>query len=418
MIDNDNRSPSASEPETTGNFLVLYAGDAHAALANLFTDGGISTSSTAEVGASEAKQPSENNSALILHNLNIAVVKAPVETLETISTAEVEGGNPILTIEPERVVFAQEDSVTTPAVEGSPETWGLAITQVPNSLFSGRGIRICILDTGLDLNHPDFAGRQIVSNSFIDGEGVQDGHGHGTHCTGTACGPLQPSQSPRYGIAYEAEIYIGKVLNNEKGRGTDGSIIAGINWAVENQCAIISMSFGTRTIIGQPFSQVYETLARRAMAQGTLIIAAAGNDSFRSFDNPIFNPVEHPGNCPSIMAIGAVDSKLEVSPFSNRGLNPNGGEVDLVGPGVEVYSSWSHSSLTLPQNYNTIDGTSMATPHVAGIAALLAQANPGVRGKALWNLLLQTARPLASLNVSDVGSGLVQAPLVISSNGT
>ncbi len=98
-----------------------------------------------------------------------------------------------------------------------------------------------MLDTGFDVGHPDFAGRRVVTQSFVPGEQAQDGHGHGTHCIGTDCGPRQPGQLPRYGIAYEAEIYAGKVLSNA-GSGTDAGILAGIQWAIANGCQVISMS--------------------------------------------------------------------------------------------------------------------------------------------------------------------------------
>jgi subtilisin len=115
-------------------------------------------------------------------------------------------------------------------------------------------------------------------------------------------------------------------------------------------------------------------------------------------------PVSHPANCPSIMAIAAVDAQMQIAYFSNGGLNPQGGQIDLAGPGVAVHSSWPRPAL-----YNTISGTSMATPHVAGVAALLAEANPNARGVSLGALLAREARRL-TLPSRDVGSGLVQAP--------
>ena len=156
---------------------------------------------------------------------------------------------------------------------------------------------------------------------------------------------------------------------------------------------------------GQKPSTVFENTARRALALGTLIVAAAGNDSHREYDPPYIAPVEHPANCPSIMAVAAVDSSLQVAWFSNAGQEPNGGQVDIAGPGVDVYSSW-----ILPKRYNVISGTSMATPHVAGIAALHAEANPGITAVDLWTRLVKSARSIGQA-AGDVGSGLVQAPL-------
>jgi subtilisin len=286
------------------------------------------------------------------------------------------------------------------ALDESQAAWGLQLTKALESCYSGRGVRVAILDTGFDLGHPDFTTRTLVGETFIDGEAVQDGHGHGTHCIGTSCGSQHPDTLPRYGVAYDAEIYAGKVLSNQ-GSGADRGILAGIEWAVANDCRIVSMSLGARTRPGQSFSRVFETAAQRALAAGTLIVAAAGNESNRPGQ---VNPVAHPANCPSILAVAALDSQLAVAPFSNRGINPDGGQVDIAGPGVKVYSSWP-----MPTRYRTINGTSMATPHVAGVAALLAEAHPQATTAELKNLLLQGARRLP-LPSSDVGVGLVQAP--------
>ena len=216
----------------------------------------------------------------------------------------------------------------------------------------------------------------------------------------------------RYGIAYNAEIFAGKVLSNA-GSGDDGGILAGIAWAIGNGCQIISMSLGASTRRGTPFSPIYEEVAKRALSQGTLIIAAAGNESFR----PSFiNPVGRPANCPSIMAVAALDKRLQVASFSNGSINLDGGQIDLAGPGVDVYSTWSTDPNTVkppvglgPSRYQTIAGTSMATPHVAGIAALYVEAT-GKRGLELWALLMRDAQRL-DLSSADAGIGLVQAPV-------
>ena len=243
----------------------------------------------------------------------------------------------------------------------------------------------------MDLGHPDFVGRNITSRSFVAGQAVQDGHGHGTHCIGTACGSKRPAQLPRYGVAFESQIFAGKVLSNQ-GSGGDAGILAGIQWAINNQCAVISMSLGAAVSPGQGFSQIFEQVARRALAAGTLIIAAAGNESNRP---ALIAPVGHPANCPSIMAVGAIDQQFLVARFSCGGLNPQGGQVDIAGPGVAVISSFPRPVLR-----RTLSGTSMATPHVAGIAALIAQANPGARGRVLASLLMQ-ARTVGGSAVAE-----------------
>ncbi len=200
-------------------------------------------------------------------------------------------------------------------------------------------------------------------------------------------------------MAYEAEIYAGKVLSNA-GSGADGGILSGIDWAITNGCAVVSMSLGAATTPGQAFSRTYERVATRAMAKGTLIIAAAGNESDRRVGR--VNPVGHPANCPSILSVSAIDVARKMAWFSCGSVDAIGA-IDLTGPGVDVYSSWP-----TPLRYKRISGTSMATPHISGLAALIAQAT-GARGYELWARLSQTARRLPLPN-SDVGAGLGQAP--------
>jgi subtilisin family serine protease len=310
-----------------------------------------------------------------------------------------------LLVEPERYVRASgladgPIATTLPLADTQLATWGLQATRILSSRYAGRGIRVAILDTGVDLEHPDFAGRTIVSQSFVTGLPVDDGNGHGTFCAGVACGPQQPGQPPRYGIAFGADLYIAKVLDDNAG-GTDGNILAGIDWAVRNNCAVISMSLGSPVAVGDSYPHVYEQVAARALAAGSLLIAPAGNASQRP---ETIAPVEHPANCPSILAIGALDPSFAVAPFSNGGLNRNGGEVNLAAPGIAIFSAAPRPTL-----YQTASGTSMAAPYAAGIAALLAEANPAARGAALQALLLQSFVALVA-PARDVGAGLVQAP--------
>lgn len=201
---------------------------------------------------------------------------------------------------------------------------------------------------------------------------------------------------PRYGIAYRSSMLVGKVLNH-LGSGTMSGVFAGMDWAVAQRADIISMSLGVKVAPKQTYLPTFEALAARALKKGVLIVAAAGNDSARP---GLVAPVSSPANCPSIMAVGAVDKALKVAPFSNGGLNAPGGEVNIVGPGVDVLSSFPGHP-----GWARLSGTSMATPHVAGLAALYA-AKTGYRGKKLWDILLKTAKPLGG-GVKAVGKGLV-----------
>jgi subtilisin len=300
----------------------------------------------------------------------------------------------------------QENGGVAPtAFDESSFTWGLQVTKAATSRFSGRGIKVAVLDTGLDLGHPDFTGRNIGSRSFVPNQTVQDGRGHGTHCIGTACGPRSPFRTPgrppSYGCAPHCDIFAGKVLSNQ-GSGATAGIIAGMQWAIANGCQVISMSLGRRIRLDEKgFNRAYEQVAQVGLQRGTLTIAAAGNESARP---SMINPVAEPANSPSILAVGALDESLSPASFSNGGLFLPHGAVNIAGPGVNI-----HSSFPRPILYRRLPGTSMATPHVAGIGALWAEANGLFRGVALGRQLLHSARRLP-LPPRDVGAGLVQAP--------
>jgi len=292
------------------------------------------------------------------------------------------------------------------------ESWGLRATLGTTSGPSGRGAKVAILDTGFDFLHPDFQdGRIKASMSFVDATNGQDRHGHGTHCTGVACGPLK-RDGKRYGMACEADIYIGKVLNDQ-GSGGDSGIIRGIEWAMRQGCDVISMSLGDPSHPGS-YDRTYEHIANRAILSGTAMIAAAGNESRRPSN---VRPVSSPADTPSILAVGAIDEAMNPGVFSNGGLFGNGGSVDCVAPGVRIYSSLPSTSgfhlqtlnPSLSSSYGFLDGTSMATPYVAGIAALIKQARPTWHGFAVMNEIMQHVKAL-NLPARDVGKGLVQAP--------
>jgi len=362
--------------------------------------------------------------ALVFPELNVAVVAAPAAAdpafVQAAAAPDVD--SPILAIEPETFVFpyaegwqdylrgfaaaadriahdlagADAAAARMPApqleeVAAAAATWGQIATRATTSRFSGRGIKVAVLDTGFEFRHPDFQGRAFTQQSFIAGQTAQDGNGHGSHTAGTACGPRMPAGVPRYGTAYEASIFVGKVLSNTGG-GTSGTVLAGMNWAVANRCEVISMSLGAD---GVPPQTYYTQAGQNALNAGCLIIAASGNASRRP---GVIAPAGAPANSPTIMSVAAVDANRRVAFFSA------GGKVNIAGPGVNVFSSWF-----LPKRYETEMGTSMATPHVAGAAALWAQSNSALRGQRLWNALVQHALHLP-FPASDVGAGLVQCP--------
>lgn len=371
----------------TGRQIITFNGDAKtgdmvAALSDL---GPMAAAS--DWGGSDVDMDQVGDAVtLLFEETGTAILTPAGMPVGTLSSDMVEAAPAILSIEPELFAFPSADPVTAAA----NATWGLIATGVLNSKYTGQGIKVAVLDTGMDLQHPDFVGRLITPSSFVPGQQVQDLHGHGTHCIGTACGPRAPAKVPRYGIAHNAHIFAGKVLSNS-GIGSVGGVLAGINWAIANGCQVISMSLGSKAG-PQVF---YEQAAQRALAAGSLIIAAAGNDSNRP---SYIYPTGAPANSPSVVAVAALDVNHNVATFSN------GGKIEIAGPGVDVFSS-----LPMPRQYGTFSGTSMATPHVAGIAALIAESNAGYRGAALAARLKTLAQALPH-PVSDVGAGLVQAP--------
>ncbi|GCE39597.1 possible subtilisin [Rhodococcus wratislaviensis] len=414
----DGEGPSAdSRAETTGRQVVVFTDDGRrtdptALLRSLTGVSTVTRSGEFDSSAMDLEQV-EAADAVVFDELGIAVVAADPDQLEALRAATAAPDVAVLSVEPELVHHAL-DSEDTVVEIARPEngavaaedtehfldtrefTWGLQATRTTTSTCSGRGVRIAVLDTGFDLTHPDFHGRTITAQSFIPGAAPQDGHGHGTHCIGTACGPTAAAGTRRYGVAHEADIFVGKVLSDQ-GRGVDGGILAGIEWAIANGCQIVSMSLGADVA---SVSVAYETVGQRALAAGVLIVAAAGNNANRAAGRP--GLVGVPANSPSIMAVAAVDPGLGLANFSAASNPVTGGEIDVAGPGVGVFSS-----VPMPVRYGSKSGTSMATPHVAGIAALWC-AETGRTGRDLWSLLTQHSRRLA-LQSLDVGAGLIQA---------
>jgi subtilisin len=250
--------------------------------------------------------------------------------------------------------------------------------------FTGRGITLAVLDTGFDLHHPDQP-RILDSRSFVPGEPVQDVHGHGTHCIGVAAGPLSTQGRVPYGVAPGADVLVAKVLDRH-GRGWDHQILDAIDWAIDLGASIVSMSLGAERVVDEPYPEAYEAIAK-AVGDRVLLVAAAGNES----NEPHYlRAVGNPAACPSILAVGAIDRDSRVAPFSCRQLDTVGA-LDLVGPGVAVYSAWPGGG------HRLLSGTSMATPQVAGLAALFAErGGTALRGKALWNQLVASARALGA----------------------
>ena len=268
---------------------------------------------------------------------------------------------------------------------GKSEWLGKSVRNEP----TGKSVRLAVLDTGFDFTHPDFAGRTIHRKSFVGRQAI-DKDGHGTHCAGIAAGGRKGKAGFRYGVASGSRLYIAKILDDE-GEGADGLALAGIEWALEKGCRVISMSFGAEP--EQGYSAIFEQVAQTVMASRCLLVAATGNDSKRGR----MAPVNHPANCPSILAVGALTAEMKVAEFSC------GGQVDVAAPGDQILSAKAGGGHVVES------GTSMAAPFVAGIAALLWEQHPEASAWEIWTRLTQQARRLR-LPASAVGAGLVYLP--------
>ncbi len=320
------------------------------------------------------------------------------------------------------------EGVELPLATPAGNTWGVDAVGATNSSFDGSGITVAVLDTGIDPNHPAFAGVNLQRRNFTT-EGDDDINGHGTHCGGTIFG--QDVDGTRIGVARNiSKALIGKVLG--QGGGSSATLANAINWAAENGANVISMSLGidfpgfVDQLVNQDnldlrpatsialegyraninlFSALSGMLEmRNAFGSGTIIVAASGNESNRP-DYQIAVAPPAAGN--GIISVGALqqgESGMTVASFSNTQCN-------VSAPGVSVLSA------ALGGGTVAWNGTSMATPHVAGVAALWAQQALQQTGRISAQTMTSKVLAMATLNgikagatLNDVGNGIVQAP--------
>ena len=312
-------------------------------------------------------------------------------------------------------------------------TWGVQVTGALQSPYTGQGVTVAVLDTGIDATHEAFKGIKLVQKDFT-GEGNGDHHGHGTHVAGTIFG--QTVKGLRYSVAPGIRrALIGKVLG-AKGGGTTQGIIEAIQWAVKEGAQIINMSLGidfpglVQAMVndGLPVDlatsraladyrdniRLFDTLvayimANAKVASGALLVAASGNESKRQINPKYQITVSPPAATDGIVSVAALQSpgvphtKLQVAPFSNIGAL-------VAAPGVGIYSA------KLGGGYTQLSGTSMASPHVTGVAALWAERqlkrNGMVNIGALDTQLRGNTRRdrLQTADAADIGEGLVAAP--------
>ncbi|MFE5659384.1 S8 family peptidase [Streptomyces sp. NPDC056517] len=276
---------------------------------------------------------------------------------------------------------------------GAPEAWAAG--------YDGTGVKVAVLDTGVDATHPDLADRIVESRSFVPGETARDGHGHGTHVASTILGSGAGSDGRYRGVAPGAELVVGKVLD-DGGSGSESGIIEGMEWAAHSGAKVVSMSLGGQEGADgtDPMSLAVNELTART---GVLFTIAAGNSG------PGARTVGSPGAAAAALTVGAVDSDDAVASFSSRGPRGDGGlKPEITAPGVRIVAARAAGTTMgapVGELYTTASGTSMATPHVAGAAAILAQRHPDWSPAQLKSHLISTAKTTADTSVYAQGAG-------------
>ncbi|MFI5709206.1 S8 family serine peptidase [Kribbella sp. NPDC051620] len=276
---------------------------------------------------------------------------------------------------------------------GAPAAWQAGAT--------GAGVRVAVLDSGVDATHPDLAKRIVASKSFVAGQDVADRNGHGTHTASTVAGTGAASDGKERGVAPAADLVVGKVLS-DTGSGPISGIIAGMEWAVRTEHAkVVNMSLGTAAWHTQD-DPLSEAVNRLSAETGALFVIAAGN----SGNNPY--SVSAPGTADAALTVAAVDGSDVLAGFSSAGprMNDDGLKPDLSAPGVDVLAARSQLMNDGGEGYYRYDsGTSMAAPHVAGAAVLLAQQHPEWTGQQIKEALMSTTALTPDYTPYQAGTG-------------
>ncbi|WP_306214395.1 S8 family serine peptidase [Actinoplanes sp. RD1] len=278
---------------------------------------------------------------------------------------------------------------------GAPEVWRQGNT--------GAGVDVAVLDTGIDTGHPDLAGQVAASRSFVPGESIEDGKGHGTHVASTIAGTGAASGGKEQGVAPGARLHVGKVLADD-GFGQESWIISGMEWAVRDQHArIVNLSLGADPTDGtDPMSLAVNELSAET---GALFVISAGNAGPGAYS------VGTPGAADAALTVGAVDNRDLLTFFSSQGprLGDRALKPDLTAPGADILAARSQHITEGEGPYLTMSGTSMAAPHVAGTAALLAAARPGLTGQQLKDALVSTTAATPDVTAYQGGTGRLDA---------
>ncbi|NGO74135.1 S8 family serine peptidase [Streptomyces sp. YC504] len=285
---------------------------------------------------------------------------------------------------------------------GAPTAWAAG--------YDGAGVKVAVLDTGVDATHPDLAGRLGEVRNFSTSADAVDRHGHGTHVASTVGGSGAASDGKNKGVAPGAKLLVGKVLG-DNGSGTDSGVIAGMEWAARSGAKVVSMSLGKASPDNgsDPTSLAANALTAET---GALFVIAAGNTG------PDATTIGSPGSADAALTVAAVDRQDKIASFSSRG--PRAGDnmlkPDIAAPGVNIVAARAAgTSMGSPVNehYTAASGTSMATPHVAGAAAILSQQHPDWSAADIKGALMSSAKVLPDGAFAE-GSGRVDLPSALS----
>ncbi len=270
--------------------------------------------------------------------------------------------------------------------------WGVMRIDAPSAwlLAKGNGVRVGIIDTGINLDHPDLAGNiKGGFDAISETEEISDDNGHGTHVAGIIA--AIDNEVGVVGVAPEAHIYAAKSFDS-KGKGIASDIIQGIQWCMDQGVHVINMSFGT-----SDSSKALRLAIAKAAEAGILMLAASGNTGG-------MNSVLYPARDPHVVAVAASTQDDRIAAFSS-----SGPEVGITGPGTDIYSTYKG------QRYMTLSGTSMACPHVAGVAALVLSLAPEMSAKEVAELIFKTTTVIDEFSREQQGAGLVNAKAAVNS---
>lgn len=263
---------------------------------------------------------------------------------------------------------------------GAPEAWPIS---------RGAQVAVAVIDTGVQLDHPDLQGRLGKGfNAISTGRSANDDNGHGTHVAGIIA--AADNDIGVVGVAPEVIIHPVKVLDST-GAGSLSDVIEGLQWCIEQKVDLINMSLGARQD-----SETFREMIKMAAERGIVIVAAAGNSG------PAMDSIDYPARYPETIAVAASDQQDAIADFSSRGR-----EVDITAPGVEIPSTY------LKGEYRSLSGTSMATPHITGTIALLKARKAELDLAEIKAILRRSAYRLPNFAPEYQGVGLVQAGVAV-----